>query len=115
RNHEVEERNNLRRSLVDRTVEDSVDDTTSIFDRDTFAATVPTSVNQVCLSTNLVHLLNQFFCIFSRMQAQESSTEASRECRSRFSDATFCTSQLSSKARQEVVLSLFRVQDRYRR
>src|SRR5699024_5632547 len=34
RNHEVEERNNLRRSLVDRTVEDSVDDTTSIFDRD---------------------------------------------------------------------------------
>ena len=47
------------------------------------------------------------------MQAQESSTEASRECRSRFSDTTFCTSQLSSKSRQEVVLSLCRIQDRY--
>ena len=49
------------------------------------------------------------------MQAQESSTEASRECRSRFSDTAFCTCQLSSETRQEVVLSLFRVQDRYRR
>ena len=98
RNYEVEERNYLGRSLVDRTVEDSVDDTTSVADRDTLACTVPASVYQVCLSTNFFHLLNQLFCVFSRMQAQESSTEASREGRSGFCDTTFCTSQLSSKA-----------------
>ena len=61
-------RDSLSRSLVDRTVKDSVDDTTSIFDRDTLAATVPASVYQVCLSTYLIHLLNQYFCIFSRVQ-----------------------------------------------
>jgi len=49
------------------------------------------------------------------MQAQESSTETSRERRSRFSDTTFRTGQLGSKTRQEVVLSLLVVQDRNRR
>ena len=49
------------------------------------------------------------------MQAQESSTEASRECRSRFCDTAFRTGQLSGETGQEVVLSLFGVQDRYRR
>ena len=68
RNNKVEERKNLSRSLVDRTVQDSIDDTTSIADRDTFTSTVPTSVNQVCFSTGLFHLLNQFFSIFSRVQ-----------------------------------------------
>jgi hypothetical protein len=45
-------------------VEDSVDDTTSIADRDTFACSVPTSVNEISLSTALLHVLNEFLSIF---------------------------------------------------
>ena len=63
----------------------------------------------------LFHLLNQFFSILRRVQREESCTEASRECRGRFCDATFRTGQLSGKAGQEVILSLLAVQDRYRR
>src|SRR5699024_143765 len=68
RNNKVEERNNLSRSFVNRTVKDSVNDTTSIFNRDTFAGTIPTCINQVCFSTSHFHLLHQFFCILSRVQ-----------------------------------------------
>ena len=45
RNNEVEIRNNLCRSFVDRAIENSIDNTTSIADRDTFARTVPTGVH----------------------------------------------------------------------
>ena len=51
RNLEVEDRKGLGGSLKDSTVEDSVDDTTGIFDRDTFAGTVPTGVHEVSLGT----------------------------------------------------------------
>ena len=94
-------------------VEDSVDDTTCITDRDTLACTVPTCVNQVCLSTRLLHLLNQLLSVLSWVQLQECLTEASRECWSRLGDTALCTSQLSCEAREEVVLSLLSVQDRY--
>ena len=47
------------------------------------------------------------------MQLEECLTEASREGRSRLSDATLCTSQLSGEAREEVVLGLLGSQDRY--
>ena len=63
RNCEVEVRDSLGRSLVDRTVEDCVDDSTSILDRDTLTCTVPTCVNEVCLSTNLLHSLNELLTI----------------------------------------------------
>ena len=68
RNNEIEVRNNLSRSLINRAIQNSIDDTTSIADRDTFTSTVPTSVNLICFSTSLFHLLNQFFSILSRMQ-----------------------------------------------
>ena len=47
------------------------------------------------------------------MQLQECLTEASRECWSRLGDTALCTSQLSCEAREEVILSLLSVQDRY--
>ena len=94
-------------------VEDSVDDTTSVADRDTLAGTVPTSVHQVSLSTALLHLLNQLLSILCWVELQECLAEASRECRSRLSDATLCTSELCCESREEVVLCLLSAQDRY--
>ena len=49
------------------------------------------------------------------MQFQECLTEASGEGRSRLCDAALCTSQLSCETGQEVILSLLRCQNRYRR
>ena len=77
RNNEVEVRNCLSRSLIDRTIEDSVDDTTSIADRDTLTRTIPTSVNEICLSTVSFHLLYEFCSILSGVQFEECLAEAS--------------------------------------
>ena len=77
RNFEVEVWNGLCRSILDISVQDSIDDTTSIFDGDTFACSVPSCIYQVCFCTALLHFLNQFFCIFCRMQLQECLAEAS--------------------------------------
>ena len=63
RNCEVEVRDSLGRSLIDRTVEDSVDDSSCILDRDTLTCTVPSCVHEVCLSTNLLHSLNELLTI----------------------------------------------------
>ena len=112
-NLEVEHRDLLCWSLVDVTVQDSVDDTTCIADRDTLACTVPTCVNEVCLSVVLVHLLNQLLSVLCWVQLQECLAEASRECWSRLCDTALCTCQLSCEAREEVVLSLLWSQDRY--
>ena len=49
------------------------------------------------------------------MQFKESLSEACGECRCRFCNTTFCTSQFSCKTRQEVVLCLFRCQNGNRR
>ena len=65
RNYEIEVRDSLGRSLVDRTVEDSVDDSTSVLDRDTLTCTVPSCVHEVCLSTNLLHSLNELLTVLS--------------------------------------------------
>ena len=113
RNNEVEEWDSLCWCSVDRVVEDSVDDTTSVADRDTLAGTVPTSVHQVSLSTALLHLLNQLLSILCWVELQECLAEASRECRSRLCDATLCTSELCCESREEVVLCLLSAQDRY--
>ena len=77
RNFEVEVWNGLCRSILDISVQDSIDDTTSILDGDTFACSVPSCIYQVCFCTALLHFLNQFFCIFCRMQLQECLAEAS--------------------------------------
>ena len=63
RNCEVEVRDLLSRSLVDRTVEDCVDDSTSVLDRDTLTCTVPSCVHEVCLGTNLLHSLNELLTV----------------------------------------------------
>ena len=65
RNCEVEVRDLLSRSLIDRTIEDSVDNSTSILDRDTLTCTVPSCVHEVCLSTNLLHSLNELLTVLS--------------------------------------------------
>ena len=101
RNNEVEEWDSLCWSSVDRVVEDSVDDTTSVADRDTLAGTVPTSVHQVSLCTALLHLLNQLLSILCWVELQECLAEASRECRSRLSDATLCTCELCCESRED--------------
>ena len=99
--------------LVDRTVEDSVDDTTSVADRDTLACSVPASVYEISLSAALLHLLYEFFSVLGWVKLEECLSEASRECRSRLCDTTFCTSKLSCEAREEVVLGLLRGEDGY--
>ena len=63
RNCEVEVRDLLCRSLVYRTVEDSVDDSSCILDRDTLSCTVPSCVHEVCLGTNLLHSLYELLTI----------------------------------------------------
>ena len=63
RNCEVEVRDSLGRSLVDRTVEDSIDDSSCILDRDTLSCTVPSCVHEVCLGTNLLHSLYELLAI----------------------------------------------------
>ena len=63
RNCEVEVRDSLGRSLVDRAIEDSVNDSASILDRDTLSCTVPSCVHEVCLSTYLLHSLNELLTV----------------------------------------------------
>ncbi len=63
RNHEVEVRDNLCRSLVDRTVEDCINDSSCILDRDTLACSVPSCVHKLCLCTNLLHSLYELLTI----------------------------------------------------
>ena len=72
-------------------LKDCIDDTTGIFDGDTFSGSVPSGVYKVSLSAALFHLLNKLFCIFGRMQLQECLAEASREGRSRLCDSTLGT------------------------
>ena len=50
-------------SAEDSTVEDSVDDTTGVADRDTLASAVPTGVYEVSLGTAHLHALNEFFSV----------------------------------------------------
>lgn len=77
RNYEVEVRDSLGRSAVDAVIEDSVDDTTGITDRDTFSGTVPASVYEVCLGTALLHVAYEFLCILCRVEFEECLSEAS--------------------------------------
>ena len=115
RNDEVEVRDNLSRSFVDRTVEDSVDDTASVADGDTLACTVPAGVDQVSLGANFFHSLHEFLSVFCRVKRQERSAETSGESWSRLSDAALCSCQFSGKSGEEVVFCLLSVEDGNRR
>ena len=101
--------------VQDIAVQDCIDDTTGIFDGDTFAGAVPSGVYQVCFCSALLHLLNQLFCVLGRMQLQECLAEASGEGRGRLGDSTLGSCKLCSETGQEVVLSLLRSQNGYRR
>ena len=96
-------------------VQDSVDNTASVTDRNTLSGSVPTCIYEVCLCTALLHLLYKLLCILGRMQLEECLAEASRECWSRLCDAALCTCQLGGEAREEVVLGLLMVKNRNRR
>jgi hypothetical protein len=74
---EVEDGEFFGGSFEDVTIEDSVDDATSIFDRDTFACAVPTGVYEVSFSTAYFHFLNELFSVFSGVKLEECLTEAS--------------------------------------
>ena len=63
RNCEVEVRDLLCRSLVDRAIEDSVNDSAGILDRDTLSCSVPSCVPEVCLGTNLLHYLYELLTV----------------------------------------------------
>ena len=68
RNCEVEVRDLLCRSLVDRAIEDSVNDSAGILDRDTLACSVPSCVDEVCLCTDLLHSLYELFTVLGRVE-----------------------------------------------
>ena len=114
RDLEIEYRQRLGRGLVDRTVQDGVDDAARIFDRDSFARTVPARIDEVSRSARLLHAFYQFLTVLGRMQREERRTEASREGRRRLGDTALGTGQLGGEAREEVVFGLFRRQDRNR-
>ena len=63
RNLEVEHRDLLGRCSCDGTIQDCIDDTTSILNGDTLSGTIPSGIYQICLCTALLHLLNQLFCV----------------------------------------------------
>ena len=113
RNFEVEVRDSLGRCVVDVSVKDCIDDTTGIFDGDTFSGAVPSCIYKISFSAVCFHLLNKLLSVFCRMKLKESLSEASGEGRCRLSDSTLCTSKFSCEARQEVVLSLLRCKNRY--
>ena len=98
RNNEIEVRNGLCWSAIDRMIQDSINDSTRIANGNALSSAVPTGVDQVSLGTALIHLLHQFLCIFRRMKLKEGLTEAGRESRCGLCDAAFCTSQLGSEA-----------------
>ena len=97
-NLEVKDGELLGRSCEDGTVEDGVDDTAGVADRDTLAGSVPAGVYQISLGAALLHLLDKFLGILGRMQFEECLAEASRESRSRLCDTAFCTCELGGEA-----------------
>ncbi|EJW99285.1 hypothetical protein EVA_12603 [gut metagenome] len=64
------------------------------------------------MSVVSLHLLNELLSVLRGVKFEECLAEASRESRSGFSYTTFRTSKLSGEAREEVVLSLVRAEDR---
>ena len=74
-NLEVKDGELLGRSCENGTVEDSVDDTAGVADRDTLAGSVPAGVYEISLGAALLHLLDKFLGILGRMQFEECLAE----------------------------------------
>ena len=102
RDLETEVRDLLRRSFVDGTAVDSVDDAARILDGDALAIAVPARVDEVCLRAVCLYALNELMRIFRRRQLEECLAEASGERRSRLRDAALRASQLGREAGEEV-------------
>ena len=68
RHEEVEVRHCFRGSLIDASIQNSVNNGARILNRDTFAGSVPSGINEVSLGTYHLHFLNQFFAVLSWMQ-----------------------------------------------
>ena len=101
--------------VVQRTIQNGVDNRAGIFDGDTFAGTVPAGVHQVCLRAGCLHAFHQHFSVLRRVQRQEGRAEAGGEGWGWLRHATLGTRQLGGKTGEEVVLRLAGRQARHRR
>ena len=115
RHLKIKERKLLGRCLQHVAVQDGIDNTSRVLNRNSLAAAVPAGIHKVCLCTALLHALHKLFRILGRMQLEESLTEASRESRGRLGDAALGSRELCRKAGQEVILGLLRRQNGDRR
>ena len=115
RDGEVEERDLLGRGGVDAVVEDGVDDTTGVADRDPLAGTIPAGVHEVSLCTALLHPFDEFLGVLGRVELKEGLAEAGGEGRSGLGDTALCSCELGGEAGEEVVLRLLGIKDGDRR
>ena len=83
RNLQVEVRNCRGRNLVDRAVENGVDNRAGILNGNTLACSVPARVHEVNLRADHVDFANEFFGVLDGVQRQEGRTEAGRAGRRR--------------------------------
>ena len=115
RDGEVEVRDNLGRGLVDAVVEDGVDNTAGVADRDPLASSVPAGVHEISLGTASLHPLDKLLGILGRVELKEGLAEAGGEGRSGLGDSALCSGELGCEAGEEVVLRLLGVEDGDRR
>ena len=115
RDGEVEERDLLGRGGVDAVVEDGVDDTTGVADRDPLAGTIPAGVHEVSLCTALLHPLDEFLGVLGRVELKEGLAEAGGEGRGGLGDTALSSSEFGCEAGEEVVLRLLGIKDGDRR
>ena len=114
-NGQVKHRQREGFGVIERTIQNGVDNGASILDRDTFASPVPAGVHQVGLRARRLHAFHQHFSVLRRVQRQECCAEAGGEGWGWLRHAALGTRQFGRKAREEVVLRLAGGQARYRR
>ena len=95
---EVEVGDGLGGRLVDRAVEDGVDDSAGVADRDALAGSVPSGVHEVSLGSALLHPLHELLGVLGGMQLEECLSEACREGRGGLGDSALGSRQLCGEA-----------------
>ncbi|MNC33561.1 hypothetical protein D3C75_819590 [compost metagenome] len=103
---QVEHRQGEGFRLIQRTIQNGINNGARIFNRDTFAGAVPAGVDQIRLRARGLHAFHQHFCVLRWMQRQEGCAEAGGEGRGRLRHAALGTGQFGGKTRQEVILGL---------
>ena len=95
----------LKLGLCQATIVNSIDNSTSSFERATLANTEfpsgPTSVDEPALGASFRHALCQHGSVARWVQDNERLTEASRESWRRFCDAVFCAWSFRGVAHDE--------------